>query len=187
MPITVNCACGKVLRVADAHAGKRAKCPGCGAVLPVPEPGAFDDFEVLDETPAAASPAPTDKPAAPARVKAAVAEEEPPAADKPRKKKKKRKKAAAADGDDYERALEQQQQFVRAARAIAYIVCGLLIIGGVGYMLAFRREDIKSVSESDGRIVLGLAAFGVLGLAAVGKGALGLLTGQGMEDPNQPG
>ena len=38
MPITFNCACGKTLRVPDASAGKRAKCPACAAVIPVPEP-----------------------------------------------------------------------------------------------------------------------------------------------------
>jgi hypothetical protein len=38
VPITFDCPCGKTLRVPDAHAGKRAKCPGCSAVLPVPEP-----------------------------------------------------------------------------------------------------------------------------------------------------
>ena len=38
MPITFNCACGKVLRVPDTSAGKRAKCPACSAIVTVPEP-----------------------------------------------------------------------------------------------------------------------------------------------------
>lgn len=36
MPITFDCECGKQLRVADAFAGKRAKCPSCENVMPVP-------------------------------------------------------------------------------------------------------------------------------------------------------
>lgn len=38
MSITVACACGKKLRTKDESAGKRVKCPGCGAVLTVPKP-----------------------------------------------------------------------------------------------------------------------------------------------------
>ena len=49
MPITLNCPCGKTLRVADEHAGKRVKCPVCNAVIapPAPEPS----FEVVEESP----------------------------------------------------------------------------------------------------------------------------------------
>lgn len=38
--ITVACACGKKFRTSDANAGKRTKCPGCGAVLLIPKPTA---------------------------------------------------------------------------------------------------------------------------------------------------
>jgi hypothetical protein len=38
MPITFNCTCGKTLRVPDAHAGRRAKCPVCNAVVAIPAP-----------------------------------------------------------------------------------------------------------------------------------------------------
>jgi hypothetical protein len=37
MPIVVSCECGKQLRVPDAHAGKRIKCPGCGDAIRVPD------------------------------------------------------------------------------------------------------------------------------------------------------
>jgi hypothetical protein len=36
MPITLKCGCGKHLKVRDELAGKRARCPGCGTILPVP-------------------------------------------------------------------------------------------------------------------------------------------------------
>src|SRR6516164_2323768 len=37
MPITFSCACGKTLRTADEHAGKRTRCPACALVQTVPE------------------------------------------------------------------------------------------------------------------------------------------------------
>ncbi len=36
MPVLVSCPCGKKLRVADEHAGKRIKCTGCGDPVTVP-------------------------------------------------------------------------------------------------------------------------------------------------------
>ena len=40
MPIDTVCNCGKRLRVADEHAGKKARCPQCGAIYVVPSPTA---------------------------------------------------------------------------------------------------------------------------------------------------
>lgn len=37
MPLQIQCTCGKLLRVKDELAGKKARCPGCKAVLEVPE------------------------------------------------------------------------------------------------------------------------------------------------------
>jgi hypothetical protein len=36
MPISFSCPCGKQLRVADEHAGKRVRCPSCGETALVP-------------------------------------------------------------------------------------------------------------------------------------------------------
>jgi len=36
MPIQVTCACGKVYRFKDEFAGRRAKCPACGAMVAIP-------------------------------------------------------------------------------------------------------------------------------------------------------
>ena len=38
MPIECACPCGRRLRVADEFAGKKARCPQCGAVVAVPPP-----------------------------------------------------------------------------------------------------------------------------------------------------
>ena len=60
MPITFNCPCGKTLRVPDAHAGRRAKCPACNAVVPIPAPEPLPEpdpvFEVVEEAPAPVTP-----------------------------------------------------------------------------------------------------------------------------------
>jgi hypothetical protein len=38
MSITITCHCGKKLQSRDEHAGMRAKCPACGAILLIPKP-----------------------------------------------------------------------------------------------------------------------------------------------------
>lgn len=40
MPIPVKCGCGKSLSAPDSLAGKRAKCPACGAPVAIPAAGA---------------------------------------------------------------------------------------------------------------------------------------------------
>ena len=57
MPIVFNCACGKTLRVPDANAGRRAKCPVCGAVVDIPAPDPEPVFEIVEEAPKPAAPA----------------------------------------------------------------------------------------------------------------------------------
>ncbi len=51
MPITFPCTCGKTLRVPDASAGRRAKCPACNAVVNIPalEP----ELEIIEDAPVA--------------------------------------------------------------------------------------------------------------------------------------
>src|SRR5262245_18972411 len=153
MPITLTCTCGKSLPVADQAVGKQVKCPACGAAQTVQQPVAkpaavkqpaaeekaeYDDFEVIEET-----SAPAAKATVPARPKVrAVAAEEPaseasapPSYSPPakRKKKKKKKKRDEEDEDDdwYEKSLENQARMKRVFRGVAFLVAGLLIVGGV--------------------------------------------------------
>jgi hypothetical protein len=60
MPITFDCPCGKTLRVPDEHAGRRAKCPACGAVVPIPGPDPVFEVEEKPKPGAAAPGKPTD-------------------------------------------------------------------------------------------------------------------------------
>jgi hypothetical protein len=49
MPVAVACPCGAKLRVPDAAAGKRVKCPKCGN--PVAVPAAEAEYEEVDDEP----------------------------------------------------------------------------------------------------------------------------------------
>lgn len=55
MPIVFDCSCGKTLRVGDETAGRRVKCPVCGAVRSVPKPNEAANeepqFEVVEDEP----------------------------------------------------------------------------------------------------------------------------------------
>lgn len=41
--------CDRAISVAEAHAGKRSKCPACGQAIQVPEPEPVPDFDTLLE------------------------------------------------------------------------------------------------------------------------------------------
>ncbi len=41
--VIITCKCGKKLKVRDEMAGKRAKCPTCGSIIPVPKPTPPDE------------------------------------------------------------------------------------------------------------------------------------------------
>jgi len=65
MPLKVTCACGKKLVAGDHLAGKRTKCPHCGAVLTIPAEATTRKTETAEEMAAAivASGPPNPKPA----------------------------------------------------------------------------------------------------------------------------
>jgi hypothetical protein len=67
MPIKVRCSCGKSLHANESLAGRRVKCPSCGAALAIPAPARVDDFASFTaaaaegssrRAPASTSPAP---------------------------------------------------------------------------------------------------------------------------------
>lgn len=161
MSITFHCACGKALSVPDEHAGKRKRCPACRTEVTVPAADGGDDFEVLAD-----EPEPT--PAAAAKP-----------ADPPKKAKKKRKKKS----EDVEETAQERLERVRAAearvlakiRAIAFIVFGAAIVIGVVIMFTVYRDAMKELGP---RTSFGAILIGVMGVAAIGKGLIGLVFGQ---------
>jgi predicted RNA-binding Zn-ribbon protein involved in translation (DUF1610 family) len=62
MSIAVTCSCGKKLQVKDELAGKRGKCPACGALLTIPQPPSSPPLAQL--APPLQSPPPRATPAA---------------------------------------------------------------------------------------------------------------------------
>jgi len=70
MAIQFKCSCGKVVSAPDANAGKKGKCPGCGAVITIPAKAGASGSKA---PPAAAPPAPAPAPAPAAPAPAAAA------------------------------------------------------------------------------------------------------------------
>jgi hypothetical protein len=91
MPIPMQCACGKSLKVKDEAAGRKVRCPGCAAILPVPKPEApkeADDealeFLLAEGRPRAkSSSAPAAPPAHKAEAEERFTVKAPPARPKP--------------------------------------------------------------------------------------------------------
>lgn len=131
MPIAFACECGKSFSVGDEHAGKRTKCPKCGAALTVPTPGAPElsdedkAFAALEDAPddprPASRPASSyDPPAAPVRgpkIPGAVAQDPPP----PKRKR----------GPKYE-AREGGREGYSGITISSTIIYGILMMIGAG-------------------------------------------------------
>ncbi|MGL4424534.1 MAG: hypothetical protein ACRCZF_28025 [Gemmataceae bacterium] len=108
MPITFACSsCGQSLRVAEAHVGKRVKCPQCATMNVVPAA----ETETASEAVAPPPPPPIRAVAKAAVARPAVAKAPPPAADdnfeviddddeKPRKSASRNSKRRDDDDDD---------------------------------------------------------------------------------------
>lgn len=183
MAIQFRCGCGKSYAVAESFAGKRVKCKACSAVLTVPvvpEPPA--DFEFVDE------PAVAVKKSVKAVevIEVDVDEDDRPV---PRNKKKKKNKSAGMTLVEERELVDQLNENVarskRGVRSVAFLICGLAIVIGCAILFIFR-GDFLAISGDLMRImvVVAIGIFALMGLAAIAKGAYGLLTGQmfGEED-----
>ena len=172
MPITLNCPCGKTLRVADEHAGKRVKCPICHAVIEPPEPEPV--FEVVDEpatrpvaAPPAAKPRADDEDEDEGGSYAMEAAEKMP--DRPEPVF--RSRADEDDEDDKQpRRRSGAYEGASAGKRVAYISGGVLaIIGGI--VLAVIGNN------GEGRGATKLLIFGILlaigGLVSLIQGITG--------------
>ncbi|MBA4064131.1 MAG: hypothetical protein C0501_10540 [Isosphaera sp.] len=81
MPIAFACDCGRAFSVADAHAGKRTKCPACGAALTVPAAPADEDeaYRLLADGPDPEPPPASRRDPDPAVLAPAPPKKAPPA------------------------------------------------------------------------------------------------------------
>jgi DNA-directed RNA polymerase subunit RPC12/RpoP len=160
MAITFSCSCGRDFTANEDLAGRQVRCKSCGAILVVPGPPADAEVVACEMVPAEAG-----APDAP-----------------PRKRKKKRKKRRRLapdpekDPEEYKRwQVERAAWNASLLKGGAFISLGLVIIAGAVYMYVVYKQDFNPAYSF---------LLGVLGVAAVGKGILGMLTGQffGEED-----
>lgn len=173
MPITVSCDCGKTLRVPDVHAGKKAKCPVCEALVPIPKPAAEPEFEVVEDDPPAklaAKPAPKkaaavddeDDDPKPKKKAFAVADDD----DEPKPKKKK-KRRRDDDDDEPPRRRPRARNDADTGRKMLYIIGGLLMVAG-GIALAIYGYNHDGRGQIRAMVFGGFLAVGGLGTTVQG-------------------
>jgi hypothetical protein len=167
MPITVTCDCGKTLRVPDVHAGKRAKCPACDALVPIPK--AEPEFEVVEDDPkpkpkkVAAVVADDDDDPKPKKKAVAVADDD----DEPKPKKKKKRPRDDDDDDDRPRRRARARNDSDTGKKMLYIIGGLLLVAG-GIALAVYGYNHEGRGQVRAMIFGGLLALGGLGTTVQG-------------------
>ena len=183
MPITDTCPSGKSFTVGDEFAGRTGKCMGCGAALVVPAADT-GDVELLEDEPEPVLV--VDEKPAPKKAAVTVEDDAPkpsgvvgaPKAAKKRKKKKKKAGSSLSAEDEVAQVIAYEARVKRTVTASAYIVLGLVILGGAWFMWS-RQKD--AVDEMGGQGRIGLILLLVLGVAAVGKGLFGLFFGHFLE------
>ncbi len=180
MAISFRCECNRTLKVADQHAGKRVRCPGCNGTPTVPQLAAVADtgFDVVDDEDDAPPPPKRAAVAKAVAKPAKVAEDsgfEVVDDDDDLPKKKPKKSAKYDHGDDDEDDTPRRKTKRKGKKALAkakpngakrmlYIVGGALalIIGcGIAYY-AWNSDMLRP-----GRLIgLGvtIAFFGVGGM-----------------------
>jgi hypothetical protein len=107
MPIEVSCECGRTLRAKDEAAGRKVRCPACGAIIEVPAELEEVGDDTYDPPPVQA---PREKPRRPERVTTEESDDavrrrpseeddnpEPPSRP-PRRKRPKRRAKPESDG-----------------------------------------------------------------------------------------
>jgi hypothetical protein len=170
MPITVTCDCGKTLRVPDIHAGKKAKCPACEALVPIPK--AEPEFEVVEDDPPP-KPAPKkaavvedddDEPKPKKKKPVAVADDDD---DEPKPKKKKKRPRDDDDDDDRPRRRARARNDADTGKKMLYIIGGLLLLAG-GIALAVYGYNHEGRGSVRAMVFGGFLALGGLGTTVQG-------------------
>jgi hypothetical protein len=146
MAIQFACSCGRKLQAADEHAGRRVKCPACGAESTVPG----------DE--AAVQPAE----AVPSRPGPVQAEEPPPPKtddERPRRRREdddeddegrpRRRRSRDRDDDDEDRRRPAKKARTSPVLIIVLIVGGVLLVPGC--LIALLVPAVQKVREAASR------------------------------------
>lgn len=143
MPITLGCPCGKTLKVADDLAGKRVKCAACGGVQAVPAPVEEVEVEEVDE------------------VDERDADEE----DRPRPRRKKKKKPRRKTREEIDDEIADERDRKRKWRAVAYFVCGAVILAGGIVLLVMVQGPSMEIKDR------------VMGIVPIAIGVMAMLKG----------
>lgn len=161
MTIAFDCGCGKAFRVPDEHAGKRTKCPACGAALTVPAPPASaedDAFRLLEAAEAPERPARAAPPPAPSNWSAPSRPAAPPPHPPPAPTPKVKPRTARRSRED------------RGGGGFQ-IALSPVVAGGLGSMVLGAGWFFFALSNN--RISLYAPVIFVFGLIAVVRGLFG--------------
>jgi hypothetical protein len=111
MPIVVSCECGRTLRAKDEAAGRKVRCPACGAIVAVAAPDEYED--VSNDTFSPPVTAPRRKARGPERASTAASDDAvsrplsktddtpeppPPTSRPPRRKRRTRRRESEGRG-----------------------------------------------------------------------------------------
>jgi hypothetical protein len=134
----ITCACGRSLVVRDELAGKRVKCPGCGEILTVAQPGPAKAKPAARATPEEAAPGPKAAPAAPGKARRPTGEDDVQTAAKKTPPPKARPRDDEDEEDDRPRRKRDRDEEADRPRRKKAKPAGMpvwarwLILGGVG-------------------------------------------------------
>jgi LSD1 subclass zinc finger protein len=204
MPISITCStCNKKLKVPDAAAGKKVRCPACKAVVMVPVPEeelvAPDDDLVEPDEDTAISEAPPPPKKKAAWDKGSPNEEKPPneedegygldeedEADRKRRKKKQRRRFEEEEEDRADRRSRRGEPH----RAVLIVVLGIVAMCGAclcafvgwgvgGIVLNMANTDLakmqnKSMDPSGQGMTTAGKAFALI---AIGLGLINAILG----------
>jgi hypothetical protein len=151
MAIQFTCSCGRKFQAADEHAGRRVKCPACGAGATVPA----DGTPVLpaEEVPSRAGPN--------------QAEEPPRIGDERDEDRSRRPRRVDDEADDQPRLTQQTSGKAVAALVLGYLSFCFNVLAAVpAVILALQR--LSEISRSRGRLAGKRIAIAGLVLAFVG-------------------
>jgi len=170
--ITFDCPCGRVLRVSDEHAGRRVKCPACGAVVLVPKPQPKPEVVNEDEEPKfeIVEDEPRETPRARPVKKAKAADDddddrprrkEEPDDDEPPRRKKKKRRRRSSPSDDYGDEYGGGGRGNSDLTALDWVLC--IFCPGIGCIVGLVR--LISGSSEGGKMMALSLMFSVIGAA----------------------